>query len=496
LFPNGSSPTLSIQGTAFGISNTGLVNFISTQTFPGAGTITGVTTTSGSGLTGGGTNGTLSLGLAKTCASKQVLQWNGSSWVCASVSGTGTVTSVGLSAPSTDFTVTGSPVTGSGTLGLNWNVAPTSSNTANAIVKRDSTGSFAATEAVLSDNSIGQAVLALSSVPNAITIYGQASATTGTGYGIKGDTSSSDRNAVGVYGYADSSTGNAKGVLGYAGSSSGIGVRGESFSPSTVGSDTSVGAGIWGDTGVQQSIAVLGTADDGVAVFAQNNSSAYAASTSVNQDGYGLEVVNDSPSGYATAVFGNAENSAPGNHVLTVLGGAFGGQCTIDVSGNLGCTGSKSAVVPVDKGTRKVALYAIEGPENWFEDAGGGQLVNGSAIVQIEPTFAQTINTEMEYRVFLTPNGDCKGLYVTQKSPASFEVHELDDGTSTIAFDYRIMAKRKGYENIRLADKTKEFEIPQLPKRPVSSKPASVKPIIRSFAAVPSQFTTHPAVRK
>jgi hypothetical protein len=33
-------------------------------------------------------------------------------------------------------------------------------------------------------------------------------------------------------------------------------------------------------------------------------------------------------------------------------------------------------------------------------------------------------------------------------------VRELSGGHSTLAFDYRIVAKRKGYEQIRLADKT------------------------------------------
>jgi trimeric autotransporter adhesin len=58
--------------------------------------------------------------------------------------GTGTVTSVGLAAPSSDFTVSGSPVTGAGTLSLGWTVAPSSTNTANAIVKRDGSGNFSA----------------------------------------------------------------------------------------------------------------------------------------------------------------------------------------------------------------------------------------------------------------------------------------------------------------------------------------------------------------
>src|SRR5450432_1809754 len=56
----------------------------------------------------------------------------------------GTVTSVGLSAPASDFTISNSPVTTNGILALNWNVAPTSGATANAIVKRDASGGFSA----------------------------------------------------------------------------------------------------------------------------------------------------------------------------------------------------------------------------------------------------------------------------------------------------------------------------------------------------------------
>jgi len=61
--------------------------------FAGGGTISGVTTASGSGLTGGGTSGTLNLALTNSCAASQVLQWNGSAWACAAV-GTGTITGV------------------------------------------------------------------------------------------------------------------------------------------------------------------------------------------------------------------------------------------------------------------------------------------------------------------------------------------------------------------------------------------------------------------
>src|SRR4029077_741772 len=57
--------------------------------FSGNGTITGVTTPSGSGQTGGGTSGTLNLALTNSCGANQVLQWNGSAWAC-SAPGSGT----------------------------------------------------------------------------------------------------------------------------------------------------------------------------------------------------------------------------------------------------------------------------------------------------------------------------------------------------------------------------------------------------------------------
>jgi hypothetical protein len=53
-----------------------------------------------------------------------ILYWNGTNLVWGSVPGTGTVTSVGLALPSTEFAVSGSPVTGSGTLTGAWLAQP------------------------------------------------------------------------------------------------------------------------------------------------------------------------------------------------------------------------------------------------------------------------------------------------------------------------------------------------------------------------------------
>jgi hypothetical protein len=140
---------------------------------------------------------------------------------------------------------------------------------------------------------------------------------------------------------------------------------------------------------------------------------------------------------------------------LTAVNSA-GKGCSIDPAGDINCTGAKNAVVPIDGGQRKVALSAIESPKNWFEDFGSEQLSSGVAVIRLEPEFAQTVNTQVEYHVFLTPKGDCKGLYVSNESASSFEVHELGGGNSGVRFDYRIVALRKDYENIRLADHTND----------------------------------------
>jgi hypothetical protein len=124
-------------------------------------------------------------------------------------------------------------------------------------------------------------------------------------------------------------------------------------------------------------------------------------------------------------------------------------QGNVRIFGNLNVTGSKSSVVTLPD-QRNVTLYAVESPENWFEDFGSGKLVNGVARIVFEPTFAQTVNTKNDYHVFLTPDADCKGLYVAQKTANGFEVRELRGGRSNISFEYRLVARRKGYEDLRL----------------------------------------------
>jgi hypothetical protein len=106
-------------------------------------------------------------------------------------------------------------------------------------------------------------------------------------------------------------------------------------------------------------------------------------------------------------------------------------------------------------------MFAMESPENWFEDFGLAQLQEGVASVAIDPDFLQTVNTETGYHVFLTPNGNCLGLYVANKTPTGFEVRELSGGKSDVAFDYRIVARRRGHEGKRMPDLKTAGRIPE-----------------------------------
>ncbi len=119
-----------------------------------------------------------------------------------------------------------------------------------------------------------------------------------------------------------------------------------------------------------------------------------------------------------------------------------------DALGNTTAKGTKSAAVPLASGAM-VKVFSTESPEVWFEDYGFGQLAGGTGRVVIDPSFAQTASLN-GYHVFVTPKGDCKGLYVTNETNNSFEVRELGGGQSSVAFDYRIVAHRKGYETVRL----------------------------------------------
>jgi trimeric autotransporter adhesin len=173
----GTDPTSPAE-TGLKLSSTGLFTFASGQTFPGTGTITGVTTSAGSGLTGGGTSGTLNLGLTNTCSANQILQWNGTAWICATAgSGGGTITGV---TAGTDLT--GGGTSGSVTLNVDTTKVPQLA-TANTFTGNQTvSGNLSATGMVSSSSyQIGSKLFAFGSYKNQNAFLGFAgsSATAG-----------------------------------------------------------------------------------------------------------------------------------------------------------------------------------------------------------------------------------------------------------------------------------------------------------------------------
>jgi len=117
------------------------------------------------------------------------------------------------------------------------------------------------------------------------------------------------------------------------------------------------------------------------------------------------------------------------------------------VEGDLIVTGVKNAAVKTPDGGHAL-VYAVESPENWFEDFGEAKLVRGRAVVELRKDFAGVV--ERPYHVFLTPHGESNGLYVGSRGRTSFAVHEQGGGRSSIGFSYRIVARRKGFAGRRL----------------------------------------------
>jgi len=115
------------------------------------------------------------------------------------------------------------------------------------------------------------------------------------------------------------------------------------------------------------------------------------------------------------------------------------------IAGNcvLGCSSSATS-------ERRVRTYAPRSSQPMIEDNGEAQLVNGSAYIRVDPAFANVIDQRTVYSVSITPEGDSNGLFVTQKTLNGFVVHENHGGRSTLAFEYRIVAKPYGSTAKRL----------------------------------------------
>jgi len=219
----------------------------------------------------------------------------------------------------------------------------------------------------------------------------------------------------GAYGSAANSSGATYGVSGRASSSSGFAVYGLNTN--------STGTGMMG-VGNNRAGLSPGPGSGGAFTGSTFGVAGYALDTAGCRGGY----------------FDNGKGTYA--HVACYAGGV---QYKIVGSGTV------STVMGTRQGSK--ALFAPEMPEAFFEDCGEGQLSSGHCRVNLEKLFSDciTVNTEHPLRVFVQLEDDCKGVYVN-KDATGFDVRELQGGMSNARFSWRVLARWKGYEGVRLPE--------------------------------------------
>jgi hypothetical protein len=180
--------------------------------------------------------------------------------------------------------------------------------------------------------------------------------------------------------------------------------------------------------------------------------------------GNGRGVVGESRNGWA--VLGST---------TTGWAGVFHGRAIV-FGGFFVWGGPKSAVVPHPDGSHR-QLYTLESPESWFEDFGRGEVVNGRGRVELDPDFAAVVRSD-DYHVFLSPEGNSNGLFVSERAPDGFEVREQRRGRSRLSFSYRVAARRRDVEVERLA--RAERSSPRPSRRRSACPPSSRSSRLRS----------------
>lgn len=185
----------------------------------------------------------------------------------------------------------------------------------------------------------------------------------------------------------------------------------------------------------------------GIAVGGYNSGTGAAGSFSIGNPASSSWALHAYTDGSGSAVHAVTNGSGWAGEFLS--GGSGNGVYISTPGGYQGLNvvgGSKNAVVATSEGAR--LLYTEESSEVWFTDYGFGRLQNGSLFIPIDPLFAETVNMDLPYHVFVQPYGDAE-VYISQRTPTGFEVH-LREGDPNVEFSYRLVASRLGYEGQRL----------------------------------------------
>ena len=174
----------------------------------------------------------------------------------------------------------------------------------------------------------------------------------------------------------------------------------------------------------------------------------------MNETGSNTVVIGNSSVGHMY-VYGYDEENSPKCCItsdnVTLEGSSGSGDYSTLSPTALYCTGSKHRVVRTqDYGERLLCCY--ETPSPMFGDIGAAQIdETGKCLIFIDEKFAQTIDLEYLYDVFLTKYGpgDC---YVSERTVSYFIV----EGTKNLKFAWEMKTIQRDYENLRLEEHTHE----------------------------------------
>jgi hypothetical protein len=370
--------TLDVQGTG---NFTGMVKFASGQTFPGTGTITGVT--AGTDLTGGGTTGNVTLNLDTTKVVTGVM------------AGTDLV---------------GSSAGGIVTLSLDTTKVPqlASANTF--------TGAQTVNNSVTITGTGGAAALFVSGPANGID--STATGTSAGTAGVRGLNASSS--GYGVYGGDDSGTG----VFGIANQSSAYGVQGIDYNGTGVfgnghygiygvGSNTS-SYGVYGASTHSTSYGVYGVGSGTTSYGVYGNGTSYGVyGESDTATGYGVFGANNTSLG-GVGVHGE---SSSGNAVEGISSAGTAGyfQGNVTITGTLSkAHGSFKIDHPLDPANKYLYHSFVESPD-MMNIYNGNVVLDGEGAAWITlPDYFEALNRDFRYQ--LTAVGaPGPNLYIAQE---------------------------------------------------------------------------------
>jgi len=234
-------------------------------------------------------------------------------------------------------------------------------------------------------------------------------------------------------------------------SDTGVGVSGNSLSD---------GIGVDGHSSTGQGVRGMSTDGPGVRGFSNTGTGVVGSGRRFGVQGVAFGQPNEltDPNTVYAGVYGQGEygvycTGVPYGLWCESPGGRgtaahFKGNVYVDGTLTVTRPARKSAAVPHPDGTLR-RFYTLESPESWFEDFGRAEVIEGHARVELDEDFAALVDTD-DYHVFVTSEGESNGLYVSERTPRAFEVREQGEGTSTLAFSYRIVVKPKDVEAKRL----------------------------------------------